>query len=85
MVEVTDTAGRVRRVVQMHMGVMPEKTPDDATLREDLGADSLDCVEIVMMLEDEFHLAISDDDAAQVESVGDAIQLVERLREGQAS
>jgi acyl carrier protein len=80
VVEVTDTAARVRRVVQMHTGVMPEKTTGDALLREDLGADSLGCVEIVMMLEDEFHLAISDDDAAQVLSVGDAIQLVERLR-----
>jgi acyl carrier protein len=82
VVEVTDTAGRVRRVIQMHLGVMPEETKDEALLQADLKADSLDCVEIVMMLEEEFNLAITDDDAAKVESVGDAIRLVTRLREG---
>jgi acyl carrier protein len=85
MVEVTDTARRVRRVIQMSLGVMPEETKDDARLLEDLGADSLDCIEIAMSLEDEFGVSLTDDDAAAMMTVGGAVRLIEKLRGGEGA
>lgn len=79
MGEVTDIACRVRRVLQMHFGVMPEATGDEALLREDLDADSLDCIEVAMALEEEFDIEIADVEIEKVERVGDAVRLVERI------
>jgi acyl carrier protein len=64
---------RVREIIINELGVEPEKVTDDASFVEDLGADSLDTVELVMAFEEEFGIDIPDEDAEQMRTVGDAI------------
>ena len=73
---------RVREIIINELGVEPEKVTDDASFVEDLGADSLDTVEMVMALEAEFSLDIPDEDAEQMRSVGDAIKYLKENGEG---
>ncbi|MGQ9466869.1 MAG: acyl carrier protein [Anaerolineae bacterium] len=68
---------RVVRIIVDLLGVEPEKVTMDARFREDLGADSLDLVELVMAFEEEFGGTISDEDAQQIKTVGDAIRYIE--------
>ena len=68
------TEARVREIIVNELGVEPDKVTDDASFVEDLGADSLDTVELVMAFEEEFGLDIPDEDAEQMRSVGDAIE-----------
>jgi acyl carrier protein len=68
------TESRVREIIINELGVEPEKVTDDASFVEDLGADSLDTVELVMAFEEEFGLDIPDEDAEQMRTVGDAIE-----------
>jgi acyl carrier protein len=68
------TEARVREIIVNELGVEPEKVTDDASFVEDLGADSLDTVELVMAFEEEFGLDIPDEDAEQMRTVGDAIK-----------
>jgi len=68
------TEARVREIIINELGVEPEKVTDDASFVEDLGADSLDTVELVMAFEEEFGIDIPDEDAEQMRSVGDAIK-----------
>jgi acyl carrier protein len=56
--------------------VQPEKVSEDATFAEDLEADSLDLVELVMSLEDSLDVKIEEDDLAEVKTVGDAVELI---------
>ena len=63
------------------MGLEPEKVTDDASFVEDLGADSLDTVELVMAFEEEFGLDIPDEDAEQMRTVGDAIKYLSENKE----
>jgi acyl carrier protein len=65
---------RVREIIINELGLEPEKVTDDASFVEDLGADSLDTVELVMAFEEEFGLDIPDEDAEQMRTVGDAIK-----------
>jgi acyl carrier protein len=67
------TEARVREIIVNELGVEPEKVTDDASFVEDLGADSLDTVELVMAFEEEFGIDIPDEDAEQMKTVGDAI------------
>jgi len=68
---------RVRALLAEHLGLEPSRVEDDATsLEDDLGADSLDCVEICMAMEDEFEIEIPDDAAREVATVGDVIRVV---------
>jgi acyl carrier protein len=67
------TEARVREIIVNELGVEPEKVTDDASFVEDLGADSLDTVELVMAFEEEFGVDIPDEDAEQMRTVGDAI------------
>ena len=67
------TEARVREIIVNELGVEPEKVTNDASFVEDLGADSLDTVELVMAFVEEFGLDIPDEDAAQMRTVGDAI------------
>ena len=67
------TEARVREIIVNELGVEPEKVTDDASFVEDLGADSLDTVELVMAFEEEFGIDIPDEDAEQMRTVGDAI------------
>jgi acyl carrier protein len=68
------TDARVREIIINELGVEPEKVTDDASFVEDLGADSLDTVELVMAFEEEFGVDIPDEDAEQMRTVGDAIK-----------
>jgi acyl carrier protein len=67
------TEARVREIIVNELGVEPDKVTDDASFVEDLGADSLDTVELVMAFEEEFGVDIPDEDAEQMRTVGDAI------------
>ncbi|KGR73861.1 MULTISPECIES: acyl carrier protein [Ureibacillus] len=68
---------RVTKVVVDRLGVDESEVKVEASFREDLGADSLDVVELVMELEDEFDMEISDEDAEKIATVGDAISYIE--------
>ena len=70
------TEARVREIIVNELGVEPDKVTDEASFVEDLGADSLDTVELVMAFEEEFGIDIPDEDAEQMRSVGDAIASV---------
>ena len=70
----SEIASRVREIIAQELGVELEKVTDDANFVEDLGADSLDTVELVMAFEEEFGIDIPDEDAEQMQTVGQAIQ-----------
>ena len=72
MSEATDA--RVREIIINELGVEAEKVTDEASFVEDLRADSLDTVELVMAFEEEFGIDIPDEDAEQMRTVGDAIK-----------
>ena len=59
------------------LGVKPEEVTPEASFVDDLGADSLDTVELVMALEEEFRIEIPDEDAEKIQTVGDAIKYIE--------
>ena len=78
----SDADSKVREIIINELGVEPEKVTDDASFVEDLGADSLDTVELVMAFEEEFGVDIPDEDAEQMQTVGDAIRyLQEKIAE----
>jgi acyl carrier protein len=68
---------RVIKIVCEQMGTTPEKITDATHFVNDLGADSLDTVELVMEFEDEFELSIPDEDAEKITTVGDAVKYIE--------
>lgn len=68
---------RVTKVVVDRLGVDESEIKMEASFRDDLGADSLDVVELVMELEDEFDMEISDDAAEKIATVGDAVSFIE--------
>jgi len=70
----SEIASRVREIIAQELGVELEKVTDDANFVEDLGADSLDTVELVMAFEEEFGIEIPDEDAEQMQTVGQAIR-----------
>jgi acyl carrier protein len=73
----SDTADRVKKIVVEHLGVEADKVAPDASFIDDLGADSLDIVELVMAFEVEFGVEIPDDAAEKIGTVGDAIKYIE--------
>ena len=73
---------RVIKIVCEQMGTTPEKITDATHFVNDLGADSLDTVELVMEIEDKFDLSIPDDAAEKIQTVGDAIKYVESNARG---
>jgi acyl carrier protein len=74
----SDVAERVKKIVVEHLGVEPEKVVDKANFIDDLGADSLDIVELVMAFEEEFGIEIPDDAAETILTVGDAVKFLEQ-------
>jgi acyl carrier protein len=66
-------ADKVKDIIEKELGVEREKLTDDANFIEDLGADSLDIVELVMEFEKEFNIDIPDEDAEKLKTVGDAM------------
>ena len=73
----SDIADRVRKIVVEHLNVDAEKVVDKASFIDDLGADSLDTVELVMRFEEEFGIEIPDEEAEKILSVRDAINYIE--------
>ncbi|MFO7260084.1 MAG: acyl carrier protein [bacterium] len=65
---------KVKEIIINELGVEPEKVTPEASFVEDLGADSLDTVELVMAFEEEFGIEIPDEEAEQLQTVGDAIR-----------
>ena len=72
-----EIAGKVKKIVADHLGVEEAKVPEEASFIDDLGADSLDTVELVMAFEEEFGSEISDTEAEKILTVGDAIKFIE--------
>ena len=72
-----DVSTKVKKMVADHLGVEEGKVTDEASFIDDLGADSLDTVELVMAFEEEFGSEISDSEAEKILTVGDAIKFIE--------
>lgn len=72
----SDVADCVKKIVVEHLGVEAEKVSEKASFIEDLGADSLDTVELVMAFEEEFDVEIPDDAAENIVTVGDAVKFL---------
>ena len=72
-----DVSSKVKKMVADHSGVEETKVTDEANFIDDLGADSLDTVELVMAFEEEFGSEISDTEAEKILTVGDAIKFIE--------
>jgi acyl carrier protein len=73
----SDVADRVKKIVIEHLGVDEGKVSDNASVIDDLGADSLDTVELVMAFEEEFGCEIPDDAAKKILTIKDAISFIE--------
>lgn len=73
----SEVAQKVIKIVAEQLGVREEEVKPESSFVNDLGADSLDTVELVMALEDEFGMEIPDEDAEKISTVGDAIKYIE--------
>lgn len=73
----SETADRVKKIVVEHLGVEDDKVTTDSSFIDDLGADSLDIVELVMAFEEEFSVEIPDDAAEKIATVKDAIEYID--------
>jgi acyl carrier protein len=78
----SDTLERVRKIVIDHLDADPEKVVEKASFIDDLGADSLDNVELVMAFEEEFDIEIPDDAAEHIRTVGDAVKFIDEKLAG---
>lgn len=78
----SDIAERVKKIVIDHLGVEEEKVTENASFIDDLGADSLDTVELVMAFEEEFGCEIPDDAAEKILTVKDAIDFIKEHTAG---
>jgi len=72
-----DIEKRVKEIIVEQLGVNESEVTPEAKFVDDLGADSLDLVELVMALEEEYHMEISDEDAEKILTVGDAIEYIQ--------
>ncbi|HCM43116.1 MAG TPA: acyl carrier protein [Candidatus Omnitrophota bacterium] len=68
---------KIKEIIVEQLGVKPEEVVPEASFVDDLGADSLDTVELVMAFEEEFGTEIPDEDAEKIQSVGDAVKYIE--------
>ena len=73
-----DISNKVRKIVADHLGIEEIKVTEESSFIDDLGADSLDTVELVMAFEEEFGSEISDNEAEKILTVGDAVKFIER-------
>lgn len=68
---------RLKKIIVEQLGVEPEKVTMEASFRDDLKADSLDLVELIMAIEEEFGGEVSDEEAQKIKTVGDAVRFIE--------
>jgi acyl carrier protein len=78
--DMSDIAERVKKIVVDHLGVEADKVTEAASFIDDLGADSLDTVELVMAFEEEFGVEIPDDAADSILTVGDAVKFITKAQ-----
>ena len=78
----SDISERVKKIVVEHLGVEADKVTENASFIDDLGADSLDTVELVMAFEEEFDIEIPDDAAEHIQTVGDAVKFIDEKLAG---
>jgi len=71
---------RIKEMIVEELNVPEEKITMEARLAEDLGADSIDAVELIMNIEDEFSVQVSDEEAQNIKTVGDLVKYVEALK-----
>ena len=76
MADAAEILERVKKIVVEHLDVEAEKVTEKASFIDDLGADSLDNVELVMAFEEEFEIEIPDDAAEHIQTVGDAVKFI---------
>ena len=72
-----DVKAKIKKIVADHLGIEEDKVVEEASFIDDLGADSLDTVELVMAFEEEFGSEISDSEAEKILTVGDAVKFIE--------
>ena len=75
----SDISDKIKAIICDQLMVDPEEVNDESSFVEDLGADSLDTVELIMEFEDEFGIEISDEQAEQISTVGEAVAYLEKL------
>ncbi|MCC6933838.1 MAG: acyl carrier protein [Deltaproteobacteria bacterium] len=74
----SETAERVKAIIVEQLNVPAEEITPEASFIDDLGADSLDIVELVMALEEEYDIEISDEEAEKIQTVGDAVSYIQQ-------
>jgi len=79
-----DTRYKIVKIIKEHLGVEESEVKDGASLTDDLGADSLDAIEILMALEEEFGINIPDEDANKTKTVGDVINYIDGILENRS-
>lgn len=84
MIDHADIRARFTKLATERLGKEPSEIIDAATLRDDLGADSLDIVEVIFDIEEEFDIDISDDECEHLSTVRTALDLIEKLVEAKA-
>ena len=72
-----EISNKVKRIINQHLGIDKEKITENASFVDDLGADSLDTIELVMAVEEEFGFEISDSEAEKITTVGDVVRFLE--------
>ncbi len=77
MASAEEISSKIKGIIAEQLGVSLEEVKETASFIDDLGADSLDIVELIMALEEEFEVEIPDEDAEKIQSVGDAIKFVQ--------
>ena len=77
-----DIEARVKEIIVEQLGVEEDEVTQEASFVQDLGADSLDNVELVMALEEAFNVEITDEEAEKLQTVGAAVEFIEKLQQG---
>ena len=80
-----DTFERVKKIIVEQLGVEENEVTPEASITEDLGADSLDQVELVMAFETEFNIDIPDEEAEKIKTVGDAVKRIDETTAGSSA